>query len=86
MAPNASVEVDDILNYMQLCGFESEYKEQVSPWCKLFTSEEFAGMEVRSLGQFVLLFTLIRNLTQYYYDLSKYYKTGYGNALGPAQG
>ncbi|GJN89382.1 hypothetical protein Rhopal_002362-T1 [Rhodotorula paludigena] len=67
MAPNASVEVDDILNYMQLCGFESEYKEQVSPWCKLFTSEEFAGME-------------------YYYDLSKYYKTGYGNALGPAQG
>ncbi|GAA5831386.1 hypothetical protein JCM11251_004006 [Rhodosporidiobolus azoricus] len=66
-AAGAGLTVDDTLNLMQLCGFESEYRGEVSPFCGLFEQGEWDGFE-------------------YYYDLDKYYGTGYGNPLGPVQG
>ncbi|GAA5890915.1 hypothetical protein JCM6882_008855 [Rhodosporidiobolus microsporus] len=66
-APGAGLTVDDTLNIMQLCGFESEYSGKLSSFCGLFEEEEWSQFE-------------------YYYDLDKFYGTGYGNPLGPVQG
>ncbi|BGP16153.1 hypothetical protein JCM10213_006087 [Rhodosporidiobolus nylandii] len=66
-APGANIVLADTLNYMQLCGFETEYTGVLSNFCGLFTEKEWRGFE-------------------YYYDLDKYYGTGYGQPLGAIQG
>ncbi|KAM0746334.1 phosphoglycerate mutase-like protein [Meredithblackwellia eburnea MCA 4105] len=66
-APGANISDSDTLNLMQLCGFDTEYLQVLSPWCGLFKQSEWSSFE-------------------YYFDLDKWYGTGYGNALGAIQG
>ncbi|THG97873.1 hypothetical protein EW026_g4210 [Hermanssonia centrifuga] len=66
-AKGAKIKTEDIHRLLALCPFETIAFEQPSPFCGLFTDEEFNAME-------------------YYGDVEKYYKTGYGNSLGPVQG
>lgn len=47
-APGAHLHASDALNLMQLCGFETEYLGKMSPFCGLFTQDEFAAFEVRA--------------------------------------
>jgi hypothetical protein len=35
----------DTLNFMQLCGFDSEYKNTLSSFCGLFTEDEWNQFE-----------------------------------------
>lgn len=67
VAPGANLLPEDIPDLMPLCPFETVATEKKSPFCALFTKEEFQNYE-------------------YYMDLEKYYRTGYGQALGPVQG
>ncbi|CDO72281.1 hypothetical protein BN946_scf184970.g133 [Trametes cinnabarina] len=66
-APGAELTNDDVFNLMAMCPFESVAKETMSPFCAMFTEDEFRAFE-------------------YHGDLEKYYKTGYGEKLGPIQG
>lgn len=45
-APGAHLTPTDALNFMQICGFESQYTQRLSPWCKLFSRQEFVAGEV----------------------------------------
>lgn len=66
-APGADFDAEDVVELMPLCAFETLFHRTTSPFCDLFTFEEFKAHE-------------------YYTDLSRYYKTGPGNPLGPIQG
>ncbi|KAG1743644.1 histidine phosphatase superfamily [Suillus paluster] len=66
-AVGAEILSEDIPGLMSLCAFETVFEEKTSPFCDLFSLEEFQAYE-------------------YYQDLLKYYKTGYGNPLGRVQG
>ncbi|KAG0695990.1 histidine phosphatase superfamily [Suillus ampliporus] len=44
-APGAHLKNSDIENLMSLCPFETVAHEQISPWCALFTEEEWASYE-----------------------------------------
>ncbi|KAI0802034.1 histidine phosphatase superfamily [Irpex lacteus] len=66
-APKANITEQDVHNLMALCPFESLGLEKRSPFCGLFSEQEFREFE-------------------YFGDVEKYYKTGYGNPLGPIQG
>ncbi|TNY19983.1 phytase [Rhodotorula diobovata] len=44
-APGAHLTPTDALNFMQICGFESQYTQRLSPWCKLFSRQEFVAGE-----------------------------------------
>ncbi|GAA5898806.1 hypothetical protein JCM8208_005401 [Rhodotorula glutinis] len=44
-APGASLTTTDVLNFMQICGMESQYTQKLSPWCKLFSRQEFVAGE-----------------------------------------
>lgn len=45
-APGANVTNADILNFMQLCGFATEYTGNLSLWCGLFKPAEWSDFEV----------------------------------------
>ncbi|KAL7279575.1 hypothetical protein ACG7TL_005975 [Trametes sanguinea] len=66
-APGATLTNEDVFHLMAMCPFESVAKETMSPFCAMFTEDEFRAFE-------------------YHGDLEKYYKTGYGEKLGPIQG
>ncbi|KAF8575066.1 phosphoglycerate mutase-like protein [Ramaria rubella] len=66
-APGVNLTNADIPSLISLCAFETLAKETPSPWCGVFTQQDFENYE-------------------YFGDLDKYYKTGYGGALGPVQG
>ncbi|KAI9070321.1 acid phosphatase [Trametes sanguinea] len=66
-APGAELTNDDVFHLMAMCPFDSVAKETMSPFCAMFTEDEFRAFE-------------------YHGDLEKYYKTGYGEKLGPIQG
>ncbi|KAG5636122.1 hypothetical protein H0H81_009054 [Sphagnurus paluster] len=66
-APGAKLTPTDAYNLLSLCAFESVHQNRLSPFCNVFSQEEFEQFE-------------------YSGDLDKYYKTGYGQPLGPAQG
>ncbi|KAI0326207.1 acid phosphatase [Cubamyces sp. BRFM 1775] len=66
-APGAHLSNMDVFNLMAMCPFDSVAKETLSPFCSMFTEEDFRAFE-------------------YHGDLEKYYKTGYGEKLGPIQG
>ncbi|EIW76422.1 acid phosphatase [Coniophora puteana RWD-64-598 SS2] len=44
-APGASIGKSDVANLLQLCPFETVAFEQPSPWCNLFTQDDFEGLE-----------------------------------------
>ncbi|KAG1743648.1 histidine phosphatase superfamily [Suillus paluster] len=44
-APGADLKKKDVENLMSLCPFETVAYEQISPWCALFTEEEWASYE-----------------------------------------
>ncbi|GAA5851743.1 hypothetical protein JCM9279_004391 [Rhodotorula babjevae] len=44
-APGASLTTTDVLNFMQICGMESQYTQKLSPFCKLFSRQEFVAGE-----------------------------------------
>ena len=44
-APGAHLKHRDIANLMSLCPFETVAYERNSPWCGLFTEEEWASYE-----------------------------------------
>ncbi|KAI0345941.1 acid phosphatase [Trametopsis cervina] len=66
-APKANINEQDVHDLMALCPFETIALQKTSPFCSLFTANEFESFE-------------------YFGDVEKYYKTGYGNPLGPIQG
>ncbi|KAI0369447.1 acid phosphatase [Pilatotrama ljubarskyi] len=66
-APGANLTDMDIFNLLAMCPFETVAKETMSPFCSMFTEDDFRAFE-------------------YHGDLEKYYKTGYGEKLGPIQG
>ncbi|KAH7887292.1 histidine phosphatase superfamily [Phlebopus sp. FC_14] len=66
-APGAGIDAKDVASLMPLCAFETIFHGTASPFCSIFTQEEFQAYE-------------------YYVDIKKFYKTGYGNALGPVHG
>jgi len=44
-APGAKLKNDDVVNLMSLCPFDTVAHEAPSPWCDLFTLEEWASYE-----------------------------------------
>ncbi|KAF9233783.1 histidine phosphatase superfamily [Melanogaster broomeanus] len=44
-APGASLGKSDIVNIMTLCPFDTVAHEKPSPWCNIFTSDEWASYE-----------------------------------------
>jgi hypothetical protein len=44
-APGANLTTADTLNFMQLCGFDSEYSGVLSEFCPLFTETEWNEFE-----------------------------------------
>ncbi|GAA5989509.1 hypothetical protein JCM10908_000509 [Rhodotorula pacifica] len=44
-APGTNLTNADTLNFMELCAFDSEYYGSVSPWCALFTTQEWNDLE-----------------------------------------
>ncbi|KAI0671267.1 acid phosphatase [Trametes maxima] len=66
-APGATLNDTDVYALLAMCPFESVAVEALSPFCAMFTEDDFRAFE-------------------YYGDLEKYYRTGYGNKLGPVQG
>lgn len=44
-APGAQLKHKDIANLMNLCPFETIAHERISPWCGLFSEEEWASYE-----------------------------------------
>ncbi|KAI0738844.1 histidine phosphatase superfamily [Daedaleopsis nitida] len=66
-APGAKLNQTHIFGLLAMCPFESVAKEKLSPFCTLFTEDDFRAFE-------------------YWGDLEKYYKTGYGNSLGRVRG
>ncbi|KAI0642835.1 acid phosphatase [Trametes meyenii] len=66
-APGATLNDTDVYALLAMCPFESVAAEALSPFCAMFTEDDFRAFE-------------------YYGDLEKYYRTGYGNKLGPVQG
>ncbi|KAI0350156.1 phosphoglycerate mutase-like protein [Trametes cingulata] len=66
-APGANLTDTDVFNLLAMCPFETVAKETMSPFCAMFTEDDFRAFE-------------------YHGDLEKYYKTGYGEKLGPIQG
>jgi len=52
-APGAGLTTTDVLNFMQICGMESQYTQKLSPWCRLFSRQEFIAGEVRLLSLFL---------------------------------
>lgn len=44
-APRANLKNTDIVNLMSLCPFDTVAHEAPSPWCDLFTSDEWASYE-----------------------------------------
>lgn len=44
-APGTHLNVSDTLNLMQLCPFDSEVYGTLSPWCTLFTKQEWKNLE-----------------------------------------
>ncbi|KAL8277009.1 hypothetical protein RQP46_010543 [Phenoliferia psychrophenolica] len=44
-APGANVSNADTLNFMQLCGFDTEYAQDLSPWCGIFQPAEWSAFE-----------------------------------------
>ncbi|KAI0629941.1 acid phosphatase [Trametes polyzona] len=66
-APGANLSNMDIFNLLAMCPFETVAEETMSPFCSMFTEDDFRAFE-------------------YHGDLEKYYKTGYGEKLGPVQG
>ncbi|KAF8549943.1 acid phosphatase [Imleria badia] len=44
-APGAKLKKGDVVNLMSLCPFDTVAHEAPSPWCDLFTSEEWASYE-----------------------------------------
>ncbi|OBZ71577.1 3-phytase A [Grifola frondosa] len=66
-APGANLTDMDVYYLLAMCPFETVAKETASPFCDLFTKNDFRAFE-------------------YFGDLEKYYKTGYGEPLGPIQG
>ena len=52
-APGANLTETDVSALIALCGFEVVAKERSSPFCDLFTQEEFDGFEYfGDLGKF----------------------------------
>ncbi|EIW52336.1 acid phosphatase [Trametes versicolor FP-101664 SS1] len=66
-APGVNLTNVDVFNLLAMCPFESVAKEALSPFCSMFTEDDFRAFE-------------------YTGDLEKYYRTGYGEPLGPIQG
>lgn len=44
-APGANLKNADVVNLMSLCPFDTVAQEEPSPWCDLFTPEEWASYE-----------------------------------------
>ncbi|KAI0823286.1 acid phosphatase [Trametes gibbosa] len=66
-APGVELTNTDVFGLLAMCPFESVALETMSPFCSMFTQDDFRAFE-------------------YYGDLEKYYRTGYGEKLGPIQG
>ncbi|KAI0693629.1 acid phosphatase [Cerioporus squamosus] len=66
-APGARLNATHVFHLLAMCPFESVAKGTMSPFCSMFSEDDFRAFE-------------------YYGDLEKYYKTGYGNPLGAIQG
>ncbi|KAH9849480.1 acid phosphatase [Lenzites betulinus] len=66
-APGAALTNTDVFGLLAMCPFESVALETMSPFCSMFSQDDFRAFE-------------------YYGDLEKYYRTGYGEKLGPIQG
>ncbi|KAG9317928.1 histidine phosphatase superfamily [Chiua virens] len=83
-APGADLADSDVINLMMLCQFDTVYNEAPSPWCNLFTADEFTDFEYYG------------DLDDYYSNgwvsvtlsphglLTRFFR--YGATLGPVQG
>ena len=84
-APGSNLTGQDISNLIPLCAFETAAKNSLSPFCGIFTHEEFAQYEYWSdLDKYYgtgYVFFLV--LVVFFFSLSIY---RYGQALGPVQG
>ena len=45
LAPGAKISPQDVFNLMAMCPFDTVAKEQLSPFCRLFSKEEFKAFE-----------------------------------------
>lgn len=82
-APGAGLNNQDVVDLMPLCSFETTFHATLSPFCTIFTFEEFEAHEYYD------------DLSKYYHTgwvcpssrvISADDSHRYGNALGPVQG